>query len=57
MLNEPKTYIFGQKPWFYTSNLEKCDNPEIDTSDYLDESGIKKYQSLSETNRRWYITH
>ena len=52
----PKKYIakmidqyeqmFGSKPREYTSPLEKGDHPEIDTSDELDEEGIKKYQTM-----------
>ena len=47
--------IFGQKPQFYTSPLEKGDHPELDTSDELDESGIKKYQSLIGA-MQWAVT-
>ena len=52
----PKKYIakmvdqyekmFGSKPREYTSPLEKGDHPEVDTSDELDEEGIKKYQTM-----------
>jgi hypothetical protein len=52
----PKKYIekivdqyemmFGSKPKEYTSPLEKGDHPEVDTSDELDEEGIKKYQTM-----------
>ena len=36
----------GSKPKEYTSPLEKGDHPEVDTSDKLDEEGIKKYQTM-----------
>jgi len=52
----PKKYIeklvldfermFGGKPKFYTSPLEKGDHPELDTSDELVEEDVKKYQSV-----------
>ena len=38
--------MFGSQPRQCTSPLEKGDHPELDTSDELDEDGIKKYQSL-----------
>jgi Reverse transcriptase (RNA-dependent DNA polymerase) len=38
--------MFGSKPKEYTSPLEKGDHPEVDTSDELDEEGIKKYQTM-----------
>ena len=38
--------MFGVKPKPYVSPLEKGDHPELDTSDELNEEGIKKYQSL-----------
>jgi hypothetical protein len=38
--------MFGSKPKEYTSPLEKGDHPEIDTTDELDDSGIKKYQTM-----------
>jgi len=39
--------IFGSKPkQNVTSPLEKGDHPELGTSDELDTSGIKNYQSL-----------
>ena len=39
--------MFGSKPsQRYQSPLEKGDHPELDTSDFLDVDGIKKYQSL-----------
>jgi hypothetical protein len=36
----------GAKPKEYTSPLEKVDHPEIDTTDELDQAGIKIYQSM-----------
>jgi hypothetical protein len=38
--------MFGTKPKEYTSPLEKGDHPEIDTSEELDEDGIKMYPSM-----------
>jgi hypothetical protein len=38
--------MFGMKPKEYTSPLEKADHPEIDTTDELDQAGIKTYQSM-----------
>jgi hypothetical protein len=38
--------MFGTKPKEYTSPLEKGDHPEIDTSEELNEEGIKIYQSM-----------
>ena len=38
--------IFGNKPREYTSPLEKGDHPEIDTTDELDQDGIKRYQTM-----------
>ena len=38
--------MYGCKPREYTSPLEKGDHPEIDTSDELDNEGIKKYQTM-----------
>jgi hypothetical protein len=52
----PKKYIgkivdqyekmFGSKPREYTSPFEKGEHPEVDTSEELDEEGIKKYQTM-----------
>jgi hypothetical protein len=43
----PQKYImFGTKPKEYSSPLEKGDHPEIDTSEELNEDGIKMYQSM-----------
>jgi hypothetical protein len=36
--------MFGYKPSDYTSPLEKEDHPEVDTSDELNDEGVKKYQ-------------
>ena len=38
--------MFGIKPKQYWSPLEHGDHPEVDNSEELDESGIKKYQSM-----------
>ena len=39
--------LFGEKPKMsYYSPLEKNDHPELDTSELLDDTGIKTYQSL-----------
>jgi Reverse transcriptase (RNA-dependent DNA polymerase) len=38
--------LIGMKPNEYTSPLEKSDHPEIDTTDELDQTGIKTYQSM-----------
>ena len=39
--------LFGESPkQVVTSPLEKGDHPELDTSDLLDDEGIRKYQSL-----------
>jgi hypothetical protein len=38
--------MYGCKPKVYTSPLEKGDHPEIDTSEELDEEGIKRYQTM-----------
>jgi hypothetical protein len=38
--------MFGSKPREYTSPLEKGDHPEVDTSEELDEEGIKKFQTM-----------
>ena len=54
---EPKKYIdkmvsgyermYGEKPkQSFGSPLEKGDHPELDTSELLDEDGIRKYQSM-----------
>ena len=40
------TRIFGQRPKQYLSPLVKGDHPELDSSELLDEDGIKIYQSL-----------
>ena len=56
MCFSPKKYIgkmketyermFGHTPKPYSSPLEYNDHPEMDTSEELDEDGIKRYQSL-----------
>jgi hypothetical protein len=38
--------MFGSKQKEYTSPLEKGNHPELDTTDELDNSGIKKYQTM-----------
>jgi Reverse transcriptase (RNA-dependent DNA polymerase) len=38
--------MFGAKPKEYKSPLVKADHPEIDTTDALDQAGIKIYQSM-----------
>ena len=45
-LNNPYEAMFGNKPREYTSPLEKGDHPEIDTTDELDQDGIKRYQTM-----------
>jgi hypothetical protein len=62
----PKKYIgkivdqyekmFGLKPHEYTSPLEKGDQPEVDTSEELDEEGIKKYQTRTIGCLHWAIS-
>jgi hypothetical protein len=52
----PKKYIsklidqyegmYGTKPREYTSPLEKGDHPEVDTTEELDQDGIKRYQTM-----------
>jgi Reverse transcriptase (RNA-dependent DNA polymerase) len=39
-------HIFKEKPKEASSPLEKNDHPELDTSELLDDSGIKIYQSM-----------
>jgi hypothetical protein len=38
--------MFGSKPKEYVSPLEKGNHPEIDVAEELDDSGIKKYQTM-----------
>jgi hypothetical protein len=38
--------LFGSKPKEYTSPLERVDQPELDVTEELDHSGIKKYQTM-----------
>ena len=40
------TRVFGQRPKQHLSPLVKGDHPELDSSELLDEDGIKIYQSL-----------
>ena len=48
--------LYGSKPSTKASSpLEKNDHPELDTSDILDEDGIRQYQSLIGT-LQWAIT-
>jgi hypothetical protein len=39
-------HMFNEKPKDASSPLEKNDHPEMDTSELLDDSGIKMYQSM-----------
>jgi hypothetical protein len=45
MMNQFKN-MYGCKPKEYTSPLEKGDHSKVDTSEELDEEGIKKYQTM-----------
>ena len=45
-MKESYIRMFGIAPKKISSPLEANDHPELDTSDELDEDGIKKYQSL-----------
>ena len=48
--------LFGEAPKrVVTSPLEKNDHPELDTSDFLDDDGIRRYQSLIGT-LQWTVT-
>ena len=47
--------MFGEKPKEYSSPIDEKDHPEIDTSEELDEMGIKRYQSLIGT-LQWLVT-
>jgi hypothetical protein len=38
--------MYDCKPKEYTSPIEKGDNPEVDTSEELDEEGMKQYQIM-----------
>jgi hypothetical protein len=38
--------LFGEMPKMYKSPLEKGDHPELDSTELLDDEGIKIYQSL-----------
>ena len=37
---------FGSKPYPYSSPLEKGEHPELDTTDLVDEDGIKLYRAM-----------
>ena len=62
---EPKKFIerlidsyqrlFGSKPQARMSPLEKNDHPELDTSDFLEDNDVAKYQSLI-GSLQWCIT-
>jgi hypothetical protein len=54
MLTNYKT-MFGSKPIEFATPMIDKDHPEIDTSDLLDELGIKKYQSLIGA-LQWLVT-
>ena len=45
-MKESYTRMFGTAPKEFSSPLENNDHPELDTTEELDEIGIKKYQSL-----------
>jgi hypothetical protein len=47
--------MFGYKPHDYTSPLEKGDHPEVDTSDELNDEGVKKYQTMI-GSRQWAVS-
>ena len=48
--------LYGELPrQSYSSPLEKGDHPELDTSDLLDDKGIKQYQSLIGA-LQWVVT-
>jgi hypothetical protein len=47
--------MYGCKSKEYTSPLEKGDHPEGDTSEDLDEQGIKKYQTMI-GNLQWAVS-
>ena len=38
--------MFGEKPSKVVTPLKKNDHPEMDSSEFLDTDGIKKYQSM-----------
>ena len=39
--------MFGKKPsTIYQSPLEDNDHPELDTSEFLDNDGVERYQSM-----------
>ena len=45
-MKESYQRMFGHSPKAFSSPLENNDHPELDTTEELDEAGIKKYQSL-----------
>ena len=47
--------MFGSKPREYTSPIADKDHPELDTTMFLDETGIKQYQSLIGA-LQWLVT-
>ena len=47
--------MFGSLPRKYSLPMEKGNSPELDTSDKIDQHGIKKYQSLIGA-LQWCIT-
>jgi hypothetical protein len=47
--------MFEGKPKEYTSPMAEMDHPQLDTSDLLDSTGTKKYQSLIGA-LQWLIT-
>jgi hypothetical protein len=47
--------MFGCKPKEFTFPLEKADHPEIDTSEEVDQAGIKVFQSMT-GSLQWEIS-
>jgi hypothetical protein len=47
--------MYGKKPKEYTSPLAKADHSEINTSEELDQAGIKVYQSMI-VSLQWAIS-
>jgi hypothetical protein len=47
--------MFGQKPKEDSSPLEKGNQPEVDTSEFIDLEGIKIYQSMTGA-LQWAVT-
>jgi hypothetical protein len=54
MLINYKT-MFGSKPKEYSTPMAEKDHPEIDSSDLLENLGIKQYQSLIGA-LQWLVT-